>query len=275
MNKYFAQKNPDYIFVASLIAIIIVAVYLALDRFENKNISSYLLKTGQNLLSQIDNRQERQNLEANYKEFLEKVNDREIDPAKVEQFVSSMINLNQAKEKIDKDTFKHIFETTLKDVSKPDSIKKYYSENDERWTSLQKRLKDLNSFEEKINIIVKKVPELKNNNNFSYAVDDTLNIVINENLKDDLKKLKEIDLTKELRQLEKEKILKWQKQVQVIKADQNDLKQDLLKLSKADSVMKVFQYNNDSLLTPETPSTPATPSSPATQAKTSEAKVNH
>lgn len=267
MNN-FAQKNPDYIFVASLIAIIIVAVYLALDRFENKNISSYLLKTGQNLLAQIDNRDERQNLEADYNEFLEKVNDREIDPAKVEQFVSSMINLNQARDKIDKKTFKYIFETTLKDVAKPDSIKKYYSENDKRWANLQKRLMDLNNFEKQLNVIEKKVPAFKKDYDFSYAVDDTLNIVINEKLKDDLKKLKEIELSKKLKQLEKEKILKWQKQVEIVREDRNALTQALSKLSTADSVDKVFKNNNDSLLAPVMPVAPAAP------AKTNNAEVN-
>lgn len=261
MNN-FAQKKPDYVFIASLVAIIFVAIFLAMDRFQDSEISNYLNKKGQELLAQIDNQEERENLQSDYNDFIEKVADREVDPQRVEQFVSSIINLNQSKRQLNKDEFAHIFERNLIKAVQPDTLKRVYRENEQRWKKLQERLLDINIFEEKVKEVSVVTPELKNSYSFSYTIDDTLNIIIHEGFRDNLEK--QAELAKELKRLEEENTLKWQKGTDVIMEKHGALQEAMIILKETEAAMSVIAIEIDSarvsnpvepvvIETPETP----------------------
>jgi len=244
MNN-LAQKKPDYVFIASLIAIIFVAVYLAMDRFKDSDISSYLHQKGQELLAQIDNQEERENLQTEYNQFIEKVTDREVDPEKVEQFVSSIINLNQAKDNLNKDEFVYLFHKNLQKVVQADTVQKVYDETNERWNKLQERLLDLNVFEEKVKEAAVSKSELKNSYTFSYTIDDTLNIIISEDFKENM--VNQVELAKELKRLENENTLKWHKEADAILEKQKALHKVLIKLEEAEAAMSVIAIGKDTV----------------------------
>ena len=266
MNN-FAQKKPDYVFIASLVAIIFVAIYLAMDRFQDSEIASYLQQKGQELLAEIENPEERENLQSDYNEFIEKVSDREVDPEKVEQFVSSIINLNQSKQKLNKDEFANIFERNLKRAVQTDTVKRVYRENNERWKKLQDRLLDLNIFEEKVKEVAVAKPELQKSYSFSYTIDDTLNIVINEGFKDNL--VKQDELAKELKRLEEENALIWRKEEDAIMKKEEALQEAIIRLEAAEAAMSVIAIGKDSLIitTPAAPVVIETPETPAIKDK--------
>jgi hypothetical protein len=241
MNN-LAQDKPDYIFIVSLIAIIFVAIYLAMDRFKDAQISDFLREKGQELLAQIDNQKQRKELQSEYDQFVEKVAQQEVPPEEVERFVSGMINLNQAKEKLNKDEFTNIFEKNLATAAEAKPVKSAY--NNEKWQKLQQRLKDIIVFEKKIEEAQLNKPELKNSNTFSYAIDDTLNIIINEQLKDSF--TKQHELSAELQRLEKEKALKWQKEVSAIHEEDESLKQALKALKQVEAAVSAISVSIDS-----------------------------
>jgi hypothetical protein len=262
-----SQKKPDYVFIASLIAIIFVAIYLAMDRFKDAHIPDFLHQKGQELLAQISNRQERETLRTEYNKFIKKVEEREVDPQKVEQFVSSIINLNQAKGNLNQDEFAYIFQKNLERAVEADTVDRIFRENPERWKKLQQRLQDISVFEEKIKHAEQVKPEQTKSYSFSYTIDDTLHILIDQQFKDNL--VKQAELAKELKRLEKEKTLKWQKQSESIEKHQQALQQALNKVQEVEASVSVIAAGKDSakvvapaapvVATPRTSETPKTP----------------
>jgi hypothetical protein len=229
----------------SLVAIIFVAVYLAMDRFKDYQVSDFLNQKGQELLAQIDNQRKREVLQSEYNSFVNKVAEQEVNPEKVERFVSGMINLNQAKEKLNKDEFAHIFENNLAKAIQKDSMDAYDSKNNEKWQRLQRRLKDIVVFEQKVKEADLQQANIKNSYSFSYTIDDTLNIIINEELKDNLSK--QAELGRELERLEKDKALKWQKENKVILEQQESLQQALKALEDVKAAVSAMVVNGDSV----------------------------
>ena len=266
MSKLSSQK-PDYVFIASLVAIIFVAVYLAMDRFKDAHIPDFLREKGQGLLAQINNRQERETLRSEYNKFIKKVEEREVDPAKVEQFVSSIINLNQAKENLNEQEFAYILQKNLERAVKADTVEWIHKENAEKWKKLQQRLQDIYVFENKIKQAEQIKPELKKSYTFSYTIDDTLNIIIDEQFKDNL--VKQAELARELNRLEKDKTLKWQKQADALGEKQQALQQVLKEIQDVKASVSVVAAGKDSVkvvapaapvvATPQTSETPKTP----------------
>ena len=243
MNN-LAQDKPDYIFIISLIAIVFVAIYLAMDRFKDSQISDFLREKGQELLAQIDNQQQREELQSEYNQFVEKVAQQEVPPEEVERFVSGMINLNQAKEKLNKDEFRNIFEKNLETAARVKPTTSVSDKSNEKWQKLHQRLKDIIVFEKKLEEAELNSPEFKGNYTFSYAIDDTLNIIINEQLKDSFTKQHELSL--ELQRLEQDKALKWQKESSALKEEDASLKQALEALEQVEAAVSAITITIDS-----------------------------
>jgi len=245
-----AKDKPDYIFIVSLIAIVFVAIYLAMDRFKDSQISDFLHEKGQHLLAQIDNQQQREELQSEYNQFVEKVAQKEVSPEEVERFVSGMINLNQAKEKLNKDEFTNIFEKNLATAAKAKPAKSVTNKSNEKWQKLQQRLKDITVFEKRIEEAELNEPEFKRNYTFTYAIDDTLNIIISEQLKDSFTKQNQLSL--ELQRLEQEKALKWKKEASVTQEEDASLRQALKALEQVEAAVSAISITTDSVNVSET-----------------------
>lgn len=243
MSKATSQK-PDYLFYASLIVIVGLVVFLAMDRFKDTQISDYLKATGQKLLARIEDSNERRDMQAEYNSFLKKVEEHEINPAKVEQFISKMNNLDQTKDSLNYTAFVNILQSNLKEVTKPDTINIKLNENDKKWADLNKRLIQINILETKVN------DALKNKSNksytFTYTLDSTLNIILDEGFKDQIDKVQQAELAAELKQFEKEKILKWEKEVEIKKKAANEIKAALEEIKAAPGATPAVPSVSDS-----------------------------
>ena len=248
-----SSRRPDYLFFASLIIIIGVAVFLAMDRFTNSEIYDYLNDTGQRLITEIKDKKERQNLQEQYNTFLKKVEEREINPSKVEQFISKINNLSQKKEELNNDAFVYILQTNLNDVTQPDTIQQNYIINDKKWADLQQRLIEINIIETEVKDALNAKSNDTNQYTFSYTLDDTLNIILNENLKEQINKINQVELSEEIKRFEKEKILKWQKKEEIIKEDEAKLREEIAKIKATHAEVSVFSTQDDSTIVPPTP----------------------
>ena len=229
MGKSFAEKKTDYTFIISLVAIIIVAVYLYINRFGETNITQYLQKTGQELLARVTNTKERDKLEKSYSELLSKIEKQEVSPKSVEYLTANLINLKQMQKSLNPDEIKLIFEAAIDSIG---NVKvKRELDSEQEWFALQKKINDINKLENQVNKI--RTEGSAKSFSFSYTFDDSLNIIIDQQLKDDLLKGKRDQAFKELINLEKQKAVKWKKDVEFDQQKKvNEIKKKLELLDK-------------------------------------------
>jgi hypothetical protein len=68
---------------------------------------------------------------------------------------------------------------------------------------------------------------------FSYAIDDSLNVVVNQQLKDQVLAKRNQSISKELKELEKEKQIKWRSDFEIdLEEEQSRIKISIKKLNK-------------------------------------------
>ncbi len=206
------EKKPDFSFVASLIIIIIVALYFGMDFFQKSNLSEYLEKTGNELLSKITDQNDRKSLEKSYAELLAKIEKKEISAKKAEQLAANLINLKQAKDHLNTEELRVILMSTLHNAEKKDSLKILVeSRNNERWLVLNERIENIQRFEKGLVETQLEDRPLNNSGSFDYAVDDSLHIIADDRYKGELIQSRPGEYKDEIIVLEQEHLLKWTK----------------------------------------------------------------
>jgi len=203
-----SENKTDYSFIASLIIIVVVALYFGVDIFQRSNLSGYLEKTGNELFAKIIDQQDRLELEKSYAELLDKIDKKEISPEKAEELASNLINLKLAKEHLNEEELKVFLQTTLNNAT--DSLEiMVESGNNDRWLVLNEKVNNIERFEKGLLEVQLADRGLNSSGTFEYAVDDSLHILADDSYKGDLFMAHSSDYADEIIVLEKERNLKW------------------------------------------------------------------
>jgi len=178
MNTYKSpDKKSDFTFILSLIAIIIVAVYLFMDRIQEYDLSSYFNTAGEKIFAGILDDKNSTQLKEDYNRILEKIKNHEIDPEQVEYLAANLINLKQAEKVLSPDEFKLVLKSTLSKM-KSVNIKKADANEEEKWVVLNDKLKQIDNFEKQISSYGLSDKALASSGSIPYVVDDSLNIIV-------------------------------------------------------------------------------------------------
>ena len=223
------KKKTDYTFILSMVAIVILAVYFFISRMDEFNLSAYLQQTGEGLLAQMTDTAGKKELQEDYERLIKRIENKDIDPRKVEYLAANLINLKQAGEKLDEATVRVVFDNALKVIEESDSIIISVG-NEEKWMALNTRMKYIYNLEKEL-----KSPEFTdkasgNSGTFSYAVDDSLKIIIDDRLKGDLLNSQSTKIKIELQKLQEEKLLQWSKDFEKKKTAKNTEIQNRIKV---------------------------------------------
>jgi hypothetical protein len=211
-SVFITKKKPDLSFIASLIIIIIFALYLGVDSFKKSNLSDYLEKTSNELLAKIVNQDDRSSLKQSYTELIEKIENKEIAAEKAEQLAANLINLKLAKEYLNQEELRVVLQTTFNEAAFNDSLKIIIeSVENERWLVLNEKVNNIERFEENLAKTQLHDRPLNISGEFEYAIDESLHIIADDSFKEDLIISQNEESVDRIFVLEHENHLKWSK----------------------------------------------------------------
>ncbi len=217
MNSLFYtnEKKTDFSFIASLIIIIMVAFYFGVDSLKKSNLSEYLKNTGDDLLAKVVNQQDREMLQKNYFEFLEKIENKEISPQEVERLTASLINLKLSNEHLNSDELVIALNSTLKEALVLDSLKFSIEDSDkEKWVILDERVHNIKKKKKGLQNAQGEDRAMNSSGTLEYLIDDSLQIIADENYKEKIVLTHSSEFATEVFVLEQEKLLKWSKDLE-------------------------------------------------------------
>jgi len=221
-------KVRDLSFVLSLFVIIIVSIYLVYDRIKEGTINNYLDVLGQRVLTMVPEGPQRELISAYYEKFKEDVEEKRIGPEKVEAFASRMLNLSYADTIVDPNQIVQALQMHT-DFSKPyyiqspqmpglpDSIEVVAVIEPNKPSTLFPEFRKWQQMEVRLKAILALEENLKKQNEKQEAMEESINIRIDENMRiilgNEKRELLNADesraLSEELKQLEKLKLIKW------------------------------------------------------------------
>ena len=236
--NFAAEKKHDFSFIASLIIIIIVALYFGVDLFKKSNLSEYLEKTGNELFAKIVDNNERTSLQESYAKILKKIENKEISPAKVEHLTANLINLKMAQEYLNPEELRAVLLATFNKAGLKDSLNIMVEPIDnEKWIELNDRVHNIERFEH--GIIKAQLADRAENSSgvFEYAVDDSLHIIVDDRFKGELVVPQPSEYANEIIVLEQERLLKWSKDLE------KQLSREREEIKKNIAILKLKENN--------------------------------
>ena len=204
------KSQKDVLFIFSLIAIIIIASFLVYEKMQEFGITQFLRETGYSLIEKVTAEDEKQKLASLYNQLLEKVEKKEISPDQVEYLASDIINLSNTSDKLSKEQVEKLFQETLEKINNKDAKKSVQKKAD--WDKLSKRLALIDDLKKNVSLVSPKDSADSKTYKFVFLVDESLNVVVDSDLQNSLHK-SSAELHKKLAALEREKALKWRKQI--------------------------------------------------------------
>lgn len=182
------------------------------------NINRYAEMLGGQLLSMVPESKGKEDLAQSYNEFMEKVKNREIEPERVEKVAAGILNASSTNQTLSPEEAEAILAVALY-VPEADSTTTVINVNPppkaprpvQEWAEAGERVKYAFDFQEKVKEKHKSMPEaapIPRIMNFQFS--DGLKIVIDSNIKSELKSKDLEEIAIEVERLEAENLVKWE-----------------------------------------------------------------
>ena len=269
-------KIRDLGFFSSLILIIFIAVFLLVSKIKEGGLDYYLELLGEQLIEMVPDIQGKELIAARYDDFLNKVKSEEVSPEEVERVAYRILNLSGRDILLSNDEALTLFDLSkvypnefsrtiemprekLEPEPRLNRDKVLRSRSNERIAARQKAYEKL---EERLKSIVDLNIRMKDftlsdsmkifklGNKIRYDFDGEIKVRIDDKVRVELERQKKRALLSEIKNLENNQILIWQKEFQ--KAHKEALEEIENSLqSIPDSLIKsnkVKQLNNKKLL---------------------------
>ncbi len=235
-----ALKNIGFFLVTILLTVIIFWLVF-IDKESKQGVLEYSLGLlGQKLMAMMPDTSDTKPVEALYEDFVQKAKNKEVAPEKIEHVAATILNLSHIDSLISPREAEAIIKLSLADPVKlekvsPDTIMVGKTkrmpefiavspqplEHDkkvspEEWVVLGERIKSAYEFNSEYQKAMREFYETRHAPEFQmhFKVDDSLRIKIDSNLKQRLNEKKYRRLQKEVQELEKQRIIVWQKNLQ-------------------------------------------------------------
>lgn len=238
MEKSTLKKAAQGVGLALFILLGVVAVYNLAIKPRIVNLDQYVELLGDKLLTMVPEGSGKEKLAGIYQGFLERVRNREVDPAQVERVAAGILNLSNAHETLTPEQAEAIMRLASA-MPEIDSVRKaptpFPSPTSREWDNLGKRLEVALEFNEKMKEIPTppKKREKPLTTQVMFRVDNGLKIVVNSDVKAELDQQEFREISKEIQKLEKQKILLWQKDYEKeMAAEMRKVEEELRKVQK-------------------------------------------
>ncbi len=235
-----ALKNIGF-FLVTIILTAIIFWLVFVDKESKQGVLEYSLGLlGQKLMAMLPDTSDTQPLEALYEDFVTKAKNQEVAPEKIENVAASILNLSHIDSVISPQEAEAIIRLSLADpvriervapenivIDRPERIpdfiavapappKAYKKVSPREWAVIGERIESAYKFNTEYQKAMKKFHETSCAPEFQmhFKVEDGLRIKIDSNLKQQLDEKKYKDLQKEVQELEKHRIIVWQKDFQ-------------------------------------------------------------
>ena len=220
-------KNRDLSFIGSLVLIIIIAIVFFVNRLREENLVYYLEELGEQLMAMVMDNQDKERIRERYAEFLDQVRTKEMPAGDVEKVASRILNLSSWDTTLSEQDIDRVFDlsnvypaefSTMIEFP-ADLIDSIRSEKtsaemgrsmtmvENEYKAVEKRLKSVLEVSARLKQMALQ-DSLSDHRKFErtkYHFDENLRIIIDQDLKNNLK-----NLQRELAHLENQKILIWQ-----------------------------------------------------------------
>ncbi len=177
-------KNLNFGLILSLGLLIAVGSYWFVKKVPVDGIEFYIDLMGEKLMALVAQEQEKQDLALKYDLFKAKVREKEVDPEKVEQMASAIINLSNAKDTLTLKEAESLIEIAAPIAHEEEPLL-HIEPEPEKWVELNDRLNKVYEFEEQLKekkIIFPREPAV------TYRVDEDLNVIIDSRMRPELER---------------------------------------------------------------------------------------
>lgn len=247
-----ALKNIGFIF---LVMVISIGIYwfLYLDKSESQDALDHALNIlGEKLLAMVPEKEGREDVEITYKQFREKADQQKVTPESIEKMAAVILNLSNEQKELTPEQAKEIIRASqyaavlapagpggyLVSGKAPEITKLPEPPSPEALEDLGERIRIIAHFNQEFNKELEAEHEEKLKE-FQFTIDNDLRIRMDRTLKNRIGQREYQQLARELKALEKQKILVW-------KSLPNDSFQNYWELhsQQLDTLQKLQEFHN-------------------------------
>lgn len=229
-----------------VVLIITAAIFwlVFLDKQSKQDVLEYSLSLlGDDLMAMVPEGEGKKPVQELYDRFLQKAKQGKVEPKQVEYVAANIMNLSNAETEITPEQAEAILQLSL---SSPERIERigadkhetiieepYFSSEERK--SLGKRLKTLHEFNSDMKSYMKDytAKQEKRQRQIHYRIEQDLKIAMDTDLKAEFDRKKFKRMAKELKQLEKEKILEWKENfAEELEQEMENLRRELESLKE-------------------------------------------
>jgi hypothetical protein len=177
-------KNLNFGLILSLGLLISVGSYWFVKKVPVDGIEFYIDLMGEKLMALVPQEQEKHDLSLRYDQFKEKVREKKVDPEKVEQMASAIINLSNANDTLTLIEAESLIEMAVP-IPRGEEPLLHIEPQPEEWVELNDRLNRVYELDEQLKekkIIFPREPVI------TYRVDEDLNVIIDSRVRPELER---------------------------------------------------------------------------------------
>jgi hypothetical protein len=235
------KKNLNNIMLGlSLVFIFSISIYFIVEKMKAENIGHYMDILGQKLMALLPEEKEKGEIAQMYDQFKQQVKDRKVAPEKVEKIAAEILNLENLTDSLRLLKAEESMVLALGGIPEFDPIappdipvenSPYLPRpgDEEKWLKLSARLKEVYVFDENL----KRIQERKESHQRRiYVYDDSLHVIIDSQMRQDLLQDATEDLLESIKELEQQNRLTWEGDQEMKLKQKMDILQDSLRMLK-------------------------------------------
>lgn len=236
-------KLNNITFAASLIFIFSISIYFILQSIRSENLNQYLDFLGTKLMAMLPEDKKNEEVAQLYDQFKQKVEEKKVAPATVEQLAAEILNLENLEDTLRLKKVQQamvlalnipVLADTQVSVSvamAPEAAGYIPNPGDEqKWRELGEHLQKVYTFEENLKQYEKQ-KDLFNRQYFKY--DSNLQVIIDSQLRQNMLRDADRALIKSIKELEKQKWLVWKENYD------KELKEQMKALQESMTALKI------------------------------------
>ena len=212
------KKNLNNILLGiSLVFIFCISIYFIVQKMKNENINHYMDLLGSKLMAMLPEENEKSEVAQLYDQFKQQVEEKKVAPEEVEKITAEILNLENMEDSLRMQKVEQVMVLALGGIpdedpldlpDEPESKSGYLTGpgDEEKWRKLGERLREVYVFEENLKKNAQgKEPQRRR----IYEYDDSLHIIIDRELRQDLLRDSNRKLVESIKEMEKQKWLIW------------------------------------------------------------------
>jgi len=233
------KKFRDYGLIASLVFIIAIGGYWILQQVKQESLGHYVGLLGEKLLAMVPESSEKRTIEKMFSNFQTQVEEKQLAPEQVEEVAAGIINISNISDTVSVAEAEAILggavvspkekreRIELRVETEPKGEVNIAQER-EKWDKLQKRLKDVYVFNERLK---KRTEDREAEQRYMYHIDKNLKIIADSKIRPALEAENRSNrqIEREMRELERQNIIIWREDLQSQLKEQVKMVEEKLK----------------------------------------------